>query len=155
MHAPCQPQPVAAAIMPTILPTVLSQNTRESPSWCMLWLCLTLFCFLACCHSHTDAAEMFYFFFEARNNSDTGPLALWLTGGPGCSSELAVFVENGPYALNDKGEVEEREFAWDVEVRRAAPTCAPSRGCQLTGQHGICVRVLTLGISCCHDCRQT
>lgn len=53
---------------------------------------------------------------QARNNSDTAPLALWLTGGPGCSSELAVFVENGPYQLNDKGEVEEREFAWDVEV---------------------------------------
>lgn len=66
--------------------------------------------------NHTDNAEMFYFFFEARNNSDTAPLALWLTGGPGCSSELAVFVENGPYQLNDKGEVEEREFAWDVEA---------------------------------------
>lgn len=55
-------------------------------------------------------------FSQARNNSDKAPLALWLTGGPGCSSELAVFVENGPYQLNDKGEVEEREFAWDVEV---------------------------------------
>ena len=55
---------------------------------------------------------------QARNNSDTAPLVLWLTGGPGCSSELAVFVENGPYMLNDKGEVEERKYAWDVEVRR-------------------------------------
>ena len=53
---------------------------------------------------------------QARNNSDTAPLVLWLTGGPGCSSELAVFVENGPYMLNDKGEVEERKYAWDVEV---------------------------------------
>jgi carboxypeptidase C (cathepsin A) len=66
--------------------------------------------------NHTDTAEMFYFFFEARNNSDTAPLVLWLTGGPGCSSELAVFVENGPYMLNDKGEVEERKYAWDVEA---------------------------------------
>jgi cathepsin A (carboxypeptidase C) len=53
---------------------------------------------------------------QARNNSDSAPLVLWLTGGPGCSSELAVFVENGPYMLNDKGEVEERKYAWDVEV---------------------------------------
>jgi carboxypeptidase C (cathepsin A) len=65
---------------------------------------------------HTDKAEMFYFFFEARNNSDTAPLAIWLTGGPGCSSELAVFKENGPYSINSDGEVEERKYAWDVEA---------------------------------------
>lgn len=35
----------------------------------------------------------------------TDPLVLWLTGGPGCSSELAVFLENGPYKLDQAGEV--------------------------------------------------
>jgi carboxypeptidase C (cathepsin A) len=35
---------------------------------------------------------MFYFFFEATSRNEMEePLALWMTGGPGCSSELAVF----------------------------------------------------------------
>jgi len=31
------------------------------------------------------------------------PVVLWLTGGPGCSSELAMFFENGPYQVNAAG----------------------------------------------------
>jgi serine carboxypeptidase-like clade 4 len=27
-------------------------------------------------------------------------LILWLTGGPGCASEIALFYENGPYKVN-------------------------------------------------------
>ncbi|KAL1323580.1 hypothetical protein AAHE18_13G026500 [Arachis hypogaea] len=41
---------------------------------------------------------MFYFFFESRNNKDD-PVVIWLTGGPGCSSELALFYENGPFTI--------------------------------------------------------
>ncbi|XP_025641695.1 serine carboxypeptidase-like 48 isoform X2 [Arachis hypogaea] len=47
---------------------------------------------------HTKAARMFYFFFESRNNKDD-PVVIWLTGGPGCSSELALFYENGPFTI--------------------------------------------------------
>jgi len=61
---------------------------------------------------------------QARNNSNTAPLAIWLTGGPGCSSELAVFKENGPYVINSHGDVEEREYAWDVEVSEQS-RCSP------------------------------
>uniref|UniRef100_M4BFJ1 RxLR effector candidate protein n=1 Tax=Hyaloperonospora arabidopsidis (strain Emoy2) TaxID=559515 RepID=M4BFJ1_HYAAE len=38
----------------------------------------------------------FYWYFESRSNPSTDPLVLWLTGGPGCSSMMALLVENGP-----------------------------------------------------------
>lgn len=47
-----------------------------------------------------DAAtsDKHYFFYSAasRNSPATDPVVLWLTGGPGCSSLLAAFSENGP-----------------------------------------------------------
>jgi len=45
----------------------------------------------------------FYWMFEARNNPETAPLIMWLTGGPGCSSEIALFTENGPCTVNQDG----------------------------------------------------
>jgi carboxypeptidase C (cathepsin A) len=47
---------------------------------------------------------LFYWFFESQGDPTTDPLVLWMTGGPGCSSELAVFFENGPFQLVDEGE---------------------------------------------------
>lgn len=56
--------------------------------------------------------RMFYFFFESRN-SKKDPVVIWLTGGPGCSSELAVFYENGPFSIADNMSLVWNEHGWD------------------------------------------
>lgn len=43
--------------------------------------------------------SLFYWLFESRGNPATDPLVIWLTGGPGCSSEIAIFIENGPFNI--------------------------------------------------------
>ena len=44
--------------------------------------------------------DMFYWLFYSARDATKDPLVLWLTGGPGCASELAVFMENGPYKID-------------------------------------------------------
>merc|ERR550532_2566587 len=44
----------------------------------------------------SDDSNYFFWMFESRSSPNTEPLVLWLTGGPGCSSQLAALRENGP-----------------------------------------------------------
>jgi len=62
-----------------------------------------------------DASDdIFYWWFESRNAPDTDPLVLWLTGGPGCASEVALFFENGPYMFGaDKKTLNGNAFSWN------------------------------------------
>ncbi|KAK9663981.1 hypothetical protein RND81_14G011100 [Saponaria officinalis] len=61
---------------------------------------------------HSVDARMFYFFFESRNSKDD-PVVIWLTGGPGCSSELALFYENGPFQIASNLSLVWNDFGWD------------------------------------------
>jgi cathepsin A (carboxypeptidase C) len=45
----------------------------------------------------------FYWLYESRSSPSTDPLVIWMTGGPGCSGELAMLTENGPCHVIDKG----------------------------------------------------
>ena len=52
-----------------------------------------------------------------RNNPDTDPLVLWLSGGPGCSSELALFYENGPYIFGkDNKTINNNPYSWNSKA---------------------------------------
>ncbi|XP_022865881.1 serine carboxypeptidase 3-like [Olea europaea var. sylvestris] len=55
---------------------------------------------------------MFYFFFESRNSKED-PIVIWLTGGPGCSSEMALFYENGPFTIANNLSLVWNEYGWD------------------------------------------
>jgi len=48
-------------------------------------------------------SDYFFWLFESQSDPTTDPLIMWLSGGPGCSSQLALFAENGPCKVNKDG----------------------------------------------------
>ena len=44
-----------------------------------------------------DGNKFYHYWFIEANNSESKPWALWLNGGPGCSSMEGLFTENGPF----------------------------------------------------------
>jgi len=60
--------------------------------------------------------NLFYWLFESRDKPVTDPLVLWLTGGPGCSGELALFSENGPWTVNTDLTLKTNPFSWNTHA---------------------------------------
>lgn len=61
-----------------------------------------------------NGSTIFYWFFSARKNAEQAPLMIWLTGGPGCSTEISMFTENGPMKLNkETGELTKNPQSWN------------------------------------------
>jgi carboxypeptidase C (cathepsin A) len=58
----------------------------------------------------------FYWYFESRSNPSTDPLVLWLTGGPGCSSLMAMLTENGPCHVLPDLSTELNPYSWTSEA---------------------------------------
>lgn len=60
-----------------------------------------------------DIGSIFYWWFESRDKPSEDPLVLWLTGGPGCSSEIALFTENGPFTIKDDLSLKINPHSWN------------------------------------------
>lgn len=62
----------------------------------------------------TSTKHYFYWFFESRSTPTVDPLVLWMTGGPGCSSGIALFNENGPCSVEMSGmSTRKNMFSWN------------------------------------------
>lgn len=64
--------------------------------------------------------DLFYWFFQSQSAKGGGnigdiPLVIWLNGGPGASSLAGLFLENGPFNINDQGKIVENLYSWNEE----------------------------------------
>jgi len=64
--------------------------------------------------NETRDAHLFHWFFPSRSDPSTDPVVIWLTGGPGCSSELALLFENGPYTVDSKLQLVHNPYSWNA-----------------------------------------
>ncbi|KAM3070273.1 hypothetical protein ACMFMG_010109 [Clarireedia jacksonii] len=66
---------------------------------------------------YVDVAEdqhIFWWFFETRNgNPEEAPLTVWINGGPGASSMIGLFEENGPCRIDIDGNVVNNPYSWN------------------------------------------
>lgn len=57
-------------------------------------------------------SNMFFWFFPAQQNYEKAPVILWLQGGPGATSMIGLFTENGPYIPKYKYGLKLRKYSW-------------------------------------------
>ena len=57
--------------------------------------------------------QYFYWLCPARTGDTAAPLLVWLNGGPGSSSMMGLFLENGPYWIADDGSLHTRNASWN------------------------------------------
>lgn len=65
----------------------------------------------------SDCGNYIFFWFIESQSSPNDPLVVWLNGGPGASSMIGLFLENGPFMLNKEEDgslkVSSRPDSWN------------------------------------------
>lgn len=61
-------------------------------------------------------SNIFFWFFPAKKGAANAPLALWLQGGPGGSSMFGLFVEHGPFTVDNKLDLVPRNLSWNNHI---------------------------------------
>ncbi|KAK5111817.1 hypothetical protein LTR62_004737 [Meristemomyces frigidus] len=61
-----------------------------------------------------EQEHIFWWFFETRNgNASEAPLTVWINGGPGSSSMIGLFQEQGPCGVDFNGDIYYNPYAWN------------------------------------------
>ena len=61
--------------------------------------------------------SLHYMFTYSQDNPETDPLVVWFNGGPGCSSMLGFFQENGPWVVDDDNHtIYENPYPWNMRA---------------------------------------
>jgi serine carboxypeptidase-like clade 2 len=62
----------------------------------------------------SDTKSLHYIYVESMSNVTGDPVVIWLNGGPGCSSLLGAFSENGPFIFDDgESVIKPNPYAWN------------------------------------------
>lgn len=57
-------------------------------------------------------SNLFFWFFPSLTDYTKDPVILWLQGGPGATSLIGLFGENGPFSVKSKHGLKLRKYAW-------------------------------------------
>lgn len=60
----------------------------------------------------TYDSNLFFWYFPSVNDPENAPVLLWLQGGPGASSMIGLFAENGPFKVKSKKGLKVRPYSW-------------------------------------------
>jgi carboxypeptidase C (cathepsin A) len=64
--------------------------------------------------SASGDAHIYCWLIESRGDPSRDPIVLWLNGGPGSSSFIGMFMENGPYKLAPDCTLRDNPYSWNA-----------------------------------------